>query len=282
MREIIIDNEFMLLLPPLDKQTYAWLEENILQHGCREPIVLWNGILIDGHNRYEISMKHGVEFKTADMEFDSRDGVIVWIISTQVSRRNLTSMQLSFYRGLHYNTEKRIYTKVREANEQRNPEIFHHNDGISNNGPTAARLADQYNVSQATIERDAKLAHVITAIGRESSEAKRKILSGKPSISRKRLRAMSGEQENDIAEIAASIEDGTFVSRQVGETAPVMDSKFDENDFAEAQPLEVLVNRITDDIYTELRALARDGDEKALKTALRDSIVILEELYEKI
>ena len=51
MAEIIIDEEFNSLLPALDEQTYAMLEENLLENGCMNPLVLWNGILIDGHNR---------------------------------------------------------------------------------------------------------------------------------------------------------------------------------------------------------------------------------------
>ena len=55
MQEIIIDEEFKSLLPALDPRTYLELEENLLQNGCRDAIVLWNGILIDGHNRYAIA-----------------------------------------------------------------------------------------------------------------------------------------------------------------------------------------------------------------------------------
>jgi len=54
MPNIIIDEEFKALLPALDKDTYAMLEENLLKNGCRDSIVLWGDILIDGHNRYEI------------------------------------------------------------------------------------------------------------------------------------------------------------------------------------------------------------------------------------
>ena len=32
------------------------LEDNLLQDGCREPISLWEGIILDGHHRYEICM----------------------------------------------------------------------------------------------------------------------------------------------------------------------------------------------------------------------------------
>ena len=47
MQEIIIDEEFRFLLPVLDEETFRLLEENILEHGCRVPLVLWNNILID-------------------------------------------------------------------------------------------------------------------------------------------------------------------------------------------------------------------------------------------
>ena len=32
--EIIIDEEFKRILPKLDEQTFAWLEENILEYRC--------------------------------------------------------------------------------------------------------------------------------------------------------------------------------------------------------------------------------------------------------
>jgi len=37
MTELIIDQEFKMFLPALDPITYAWLEENILEHGCMQP-----------------------------------------------------------------------------------------------------------------------------------------------------------------------------------------------------------------------------------------------------
>ena len=53
MQEVAIDEEFRALLPTLDGEKFRLLEESILQHGCRAPLVLWNGILIDGYNRYQ-------------------------------------------------------------------------------------------------------------------------------------------------------------------------------------------------------------------------------------
>jgi len=54
VQEITIDEEFRLLLPELDKETFALLEESLLQHGCMHPIVLWGNTIIDGHNRHSM------------------------------------------------------------------------------------------------------------------------------------------------------------------------------------------------------------------------------------
>ena len=102
MRKIKIDEEFMSLLPTLDTETYARLEDNMRKYGCRAAIVLWNDVIIDGHNKYAICTKHKIPYKTVRMEFCCREEALIWIIKTQVSRRHLTPMQMSYYRGLHY------------------------------------------------------------------------------------------------------------------------------------------------------------------------------------
>ena len=257
MQEIIIDQEFKLLLPPLDDTTYAWLEENILEHGCLQPLVLWGGILIDGYNRYEIVQKHGLPFKTIDMEFDSRDDVTIWIISTQISRRNLTPKQLTFYRGLHYNAEKRIQGTI-------NP----HNEGNENIGSTAERLANQYNVSRATIERDAVVASAITAIGKISPAAQRDIIANKIPISRKTLRQLSAGPEEGVALLVSQIEEGAFEKKKSGQT--------------ESGELEKEFKRITKDFYFELHNYSINGDTDSLKAASGLYMSKLEDLFGQI
>lgn len=86
---MIIDNEFKGLIPPLTDEEYKGLEESILKDGCRDALVLWGEILVDGHNRYEICTRHNIPFKTVQKEFTSRDDVLLWMIDTQFSRRNL-------------------------------------------------------------------------------------------------------------------------------------------------------------------------------------------------
>lgn len=87
--KLTIDPEFKALIPPLAPEELAQLEANILADGCRDPLVVWSGLLIDGHNRHAICTKHGIEFQAIAMEFDDRDAVEIWIIENQTGRRNL-------------------------------------------------------------------------------------------------------------------------------------------------------------------------------------------------
>jgi hypothetical protein len=75
----------------LTEEEYNNLEQSIVTEGCRDALVLWNGYLIDGHNRYEICTKHGIEFKTIEKPFESRNDVRIWILQNQLSRRNLST-----------------------------------------------------------------------------------------------------------------------------------------------------------------------------------------------
>lgn len=87
-----IDPEFQSLIPPLSDDEKTQLESNIQADGCRDPLVVWKGVLIDGHNRYEICNRHDIPFSTSEKEFESRDDAKEWIIKHQFGRRNLPAV----------------------------------------------------------------------------------------------------------------------------------------------------------------------------------------------
>jgi len=277
MEKLIIDEEFRILLPALDEDTLAMLEINLLENGCRDPIVVWGDIIIDGHNRYDICTRHALPFTTAAKEFDSRDEALIWIISTQISRRNLTPIQLSFFRGLHYLSDKRLVTNSVGRNQF--SEVEYQNDTQPNHLSTADKLSTHYNVSPITIKRDAKVAEAINAIGETSLEAKRYILSGKLNITRKRLNELLNGPENELIDTAARIEDGTYWRKKaqkahgVAPAAPLITS-YDE----QSPPSEILI-RITEGFLSDLHRFVNEGCETELRKALKAYIEVLADLH---
>ena len=280
MQEIIVDEEFKSLLQVLDNETRALLEESILAYGCQNPLVLWNSILIDGHNRYEIIKAHSLPYRTISMEFKTREDVVIWIISTQIARRNLNSLQLSHFRGLHYNTDKQIQGTY----ERVSPEIKNAQNGHFQNS-TASRLAEQYNVSRNTIRRDAQVSEAIMSIGEVSPEAKSTILSGKASISRSRLQELATAPESEILEAVGMILDGTHKRRQERKPERLHEKESGHGSTVESYEqlsLENFIIKITDDFNSGIRKLSPGEDMAKSKVVLKSFIEMLEELYSRI
>ena len=82
--------ELEVLIPPLTSEEFKQLERNILEEGIRDPLVTWNGILVDGHNRYRIAQEYDIDFVTVEKEFADMNDVKIWMATNQLGRRNLS------------------------------------------------------------------------------------------------------------------------------------------------------------------------------------------------
>ena len=89
--ELKINPTFKNLIPALSEEEKSQLTENLIKDGCRDPIVVWNNTIVDGHNRYEICSKHGISFETVECPVQGDLDVQKWIIENQFGRRNLTA-----------------------------------------------------------------------------------------------------------------------------------------------------------------------------------------------
>ena len=103
-----IDPEFQGKIPPLTFEELNQLEANILRDGrIINPIIVWQGLIVDGHNRYTIAKKHPeIPFTVHEKEFSSRYEAIIWICKNQLGRRNLTQEQKKYLIGKQYEAEK--------------------------------------------------------------------------------------------------------------------------------------------------------------------------------
>src|SRR2546428_8431867 len=82
--KIDIDPEFQNLIPRLEEHELNDLETSLGLEGCRDPLVLWNGVLVDGHHRYQICKRLGLPFTTTEVKLNSRDEAKSWITRNQL------------------------------------------------------------------------------------------------------------------------------------------------------------------------------------------------------
>ena len=152
-----IDGEFRDLITPLSADEFGQLEKMLVEQGCLDTIKIWSGVIVDGHNRYAICTKHGLPFDVTEMDFETRTDALNWIIDNQLGRRNLTPWQMSILRGKRYNAEKQEHGGARISSGQ--------NDHLK----TREKLAEQFGVSDRTIERDGLFSYAAEKAAQETS-----------------------------------------------------------------------------------------------------------------
>lgn len=191
MSEIRIDPEFKALIPPLTVEEYAGLEESIVREGCRDALVLWMGILIDGHNRYEICQKHGIPFETREIELDDRDEAIMWIIMNQFSRRNLPAYERA---RLALRLKPMIAEKAKGQQIRKSADFVSQKSVEQKPIDTQKELARAAGVSHDTIHK------VETIEAKADDKLKADIMAGKTSINQAYKEIKQAEKKKEIQE----------------------------------------------------------------------------------
>ncbi|MBK7004080.1 MAG: plasmid replication/partition related protein [Burkholderiales bacterium] len=91
---IVVNEELKAYIDPLTPEEHDALERSLLKKGCRDALVLWGDVLVDGHNRYGICQKHNIPFQTLQSTlFNSLDDVHLWMIDQHLGRRSVSDFQ---------------------------------------------------------------------------------------------------------------------------------------------------------------------------------------------
>lgn len=205
MRELIVDPEFKDKIPPLKDDEFKKLEENILADGeVREPIVVWNNIIIDGHNRWKIIQKHNLtNYKVKPMEFADKWAAIVWMCRNQTGRRNLNELQ--FYKLIQEEYDAMQKTKggqIGNKNAVKN-ELVKSANSFSGKNPTRKHIADVHNMTQSSVKRAVEFGRGLDEADKLSPGIKNDVLSGEIKAPKKiiaEIRNMPDKEKKDTVE----------------------------------------------------------------------------------
>ena len=161
--ELKIKPEFKDLIPPPSTEELEGLEKNLLANGCEQPIKLWQGYIVDGHNRYHLCSKHALPFKTEELDRENESQVILWIIDHQLDRRNISIYsrgRLIHRKRAEYTieAEKRMLSGVALDPDQNSGQGY--KDAMATR--TDRKLAKESGISHDTLSRIAKIEEKAT------------------------------------------------------------------------------------------------------------------------
>ena len=248
--ELVIDPEFADKIPPLTEDEYRLLEENILADGkIISPLITWNGIIVDGHNRYRILQAHPeIPYETMEMEFSDRYAVIVWICRNQLGRRNLTDEQKKFLTGKRYEAEKK-------QNQWRGNQYVSSDEeesGLGEKRPsqnperTSAIIAKEIGKGERYV-RDAEIyANGVEAADEVTPGIKNEILSGKLKCKDKDVMAIARAAPEQREDLVRKLQ---FPSARAAPGSPVISSPEEEDEVPDEEPAAPAEDTIEDVMY---------------------------------
>ena len=209
--QLKINPKFKDLIHPLKKKEYLQLEENILSYGCRDPLITWDGVIVDGHNRYEICMRHKIPFSFVEKYFSCEAEAVAWICANQLGRRNISVETRKFLIGKQYEAEK-------QTGMNRNPmgfnqysrecDLYFSPDSSEEKHlrtHTAERIAKQNHISKGTVVKYSLYARAIDTLAAKDASIVPKILSGQYKISHENVVELSKLSPQEILKVERRI-----------------------------------------------------------------------------
>jgi len=196
-RLLIIDENIRKIIMPMRSDERALLEQSVLAEGIRDPLVVWKRadgtlVLLDGHQRYELAQKHGLEFSFVEMEFENDSQAVQWVLHNQLARRNLTDEQRTILIGRYYNQLKRAPHRPTDKGD--NLSLFPEFGKTSNN------VAKVFGVNSRTVYRAAEFARVVDELAEIEPKAAERIVAGELSDAKTKLPKVEPELLKKVAE----------------------------------------------------------------------------------
>ena len=147
-----IDPEFKRLSVPLSPEEERRLENSLIREGCKEPIAVWHGCILDGHKRYEICSYEEMEYETVEMDFATKDEALLWICKKHLASAKPNSAAFRYLLGKRYILERMIY--------KQNPEKVHitYVKKLDRVGAVCGTLAEETSMNPGTVRKYGTLA----------------------------------------------------------------------------------------------------------------------------
>ena len=201
-----IDPEFQDKIPPLNAEEEHILEQNMIQERrLLNPLIIWNGYILDGHSRYRILKHHPeIAFEVKEIQLPDRYAALAWICQNQLGRRNLDPERRKFLMGKAYESQKLSDWGENPQNRNKQSGRFApcgQNDHMDTHIRTCEKIAQANGVSPKFVRRAEKYANGIDAAEAAVPGAMEEILTGHIKATDAEITALAQTPKEEIPAI---------------------------------------------------------------------------------
>lgn len=176
------DRIFLSLSIPHLPEKQAEFEKCLIQEGCREPIIVWNGVIVDGYKRYRLCCDEGIDYTVEDMNFPSEEEVVSWVCRRRIPLYDKTSAACRYLVGRLYTAQKQVYQTDKKLPEEERT--------IRLNPPrhrVSCFIGEELHLHRSTVEFYGAYAASMDQIADKSWQLFQALLSGRVKLTAKEI-----------------------------------------------------------------------------------------------
>lgn len=223
-------HELSRAFPDMQQEQYARLAADVKANGLNHPIVLLDGMILDGRHRYRACMEHGIaprfrDFHEGDPDEYCHGDPVAYVTSENASRRHLTTSQLAHAVAAMAGWE-REQARKRQAATQFVDGVCRAAQTVEDKGRTSEKLAAKTGVSARTVDKAIKVresgipeVNQAVASGEVTLNMAEKIVKLNPAAQRRIMEAPPQHRESELQ--TAYVRSDAAKRREVRATAQV-------------------------------------------------------------
>ena len=236
--ELKIDADIQRLKQPLSKEAMMNLRQQLLSFGCQESLLIWDGTIIDGTNRYDICKSNNIAFRTETAPVTSKDEAIVFVCKQQLLREDLVYEMRKYLIGRLYRAEVNAKTtKTFDSNRIRRQYAL---GKTSRKQDILLEVSSYLNISGGTVLKYGIFSKCVDNIRKNDPAIAKGILDGRIKVSHSNIMQLEGCSSWELKLIGNAINldkechiRSSDISKALSHRAvadPIPASKFDDSD----------------------------------------------------
>ncbi|GLQ51836.1 plasmid replication/partition related protein [Dyella flava] len=255
--DIVVNEELKAYIDPLTPEEHESLERSLLAEGCRDALVLWGDVLVDGHNRYGICQKHGLPFQTVqNPRFQSIEDVHLWMIEQHLGRRSVSDFQ----RGVLALRKREILAQRSSAQVQASPAP------TADRADEAAPISEQASPAPAPTERPPS----------------REALAREAKLSGNQVALIEKIQKQATPEVVAAVRSGQISINAAAAVASLPEEEQREAALAGSKELKEVAKRVRESKRKPREATAKETIASPSETDVNDDVDELTRLRRQV
>ena len=200
-QKLVTNSDFLRLTVPAGKKEMSLLEKSLMEDGCQEPVIIWNGTVLDGHKRVKFCRCEGIDFRTEEMNFPTHEDAVAWVCRRRLQGLPARKHIYRYLVGRLYLAQKELYirsyqndTKPRAAGSKPKPPYSLTRDVLQ-------PIASEYGMAPETVYRFAVFAGAVDRIAGREPELARAILSEEVTLKREDVVELADKEDRKITRL---------------------------------------------------------------------------------